>query len=192
MPNEKVSSAPRSHIMSCVFPPNTAATYTPVSADRLWCDGRVVISKEHSSLLVFRRWNVSPAICAPLFNGAWDQKKQHLSWLQQPLSIYYSSKSSSFGEDWCPHILTKHAGSVWESDWSLGFFFCSWTEGSVWFLREELSDTCPLFPWPEQEPVTQIDLVLLRGCVISRGKIMSIVSLIDIENSLWVKHLNYA
>lgn len=65
------------------------------------------------------------------------------------------------------------------------FLFLLRTEESVWMWNTEgrhgAQQYLPLFSWPKQEPVTQIDFVLLWGCVISRGKIMSIVSLMDRE-----------
>lgn len=182
-----VSSVLRSHIMSCAFPPNTDATYSPVSAG-LWCDGWAIISKERSSFQVFRRWNMSPAIYAPLFNGAWDQsRRKNISLGCSSLlvsAIDLNPRSSLWKRSVSPY--------TYQTGWlCLKIRFITWflsllrTEGSVWFLNTErrhgAQQYLPAFSWPKQEPVTQIDFVLWWGCVISRGKIMSIVSLMDRE-----------
>lgn len=66
----------------------------------------------------------------------------------------------------------------------LDFCFCTKQKG-LWILNTDgkhgAQQYLALFLRPKQQPVTQIDFVFLWGCVISTGKIMSIVSLMDRE-----------
>lgn len=103
-------------------------------------------------------------------------RKQHLSWLLQPLAAHHWTITSSFGEDRCPHTPSMLENQMDHLD----FFLASWFQASV-----ILVSFCP-----DLEPVMQIDFVWSRGCPISRGNIMSTVSLMDIE-TLWVIHFNW-
>lgn len=119
------------------------------------------------------------------------EETQHLSWLQQFLSICYWSKSSfqPLEEKIGVPVYLPNRQALFKNQIDHLDFFLSSKQKSWWILNTEgkdteLSNICPLFlspHWPKQEPVTQIDFVLLWGCVISRGKIMSIVSLMDGE-----------
>lgn len=120
------------------------------------------------------------------------QEKQHLSWLQPSLSICYWSKPSfqpleKIGAPPPPPHPPAYQNrlALFKNQIDhLDFCSCS-KQKRLWILSTDAKHGAQqylgLFSWPEQQPVTQIDFVFLWGCVISRGKIMSIVSLMDRE-----------
>lgn len=170
---------------------------TPLSAG-LWCEG-VIISKEQSLFCSFF-WKMKREagyLCSHylMMHETSPEETQHLSWLQHFLSICYRSKSSfqpleeKIGVPvYLPNRQALFKNQIDHLDF---FFFCPPNRRELVNFkdrgkRHRAQQYLPpaLLPpphWPKQEPVTQIDFVLLWGCVISRGKIMSIVSLMDGE-----------
>ena len=109
--------------------------------------------QQHSSDLVFREMKHKPGLFTLHYLMVHEtlvrEKKQHLSCLQQPLSICYWSKSSFhpplffFGEDrWTDPAFVLEIRLI--TGFAFFVFFVFFPEGSVWIYKHtQLSNICP-------------------------------------------------